>query len=55
VKALGGMTLYDITPPITPHLRVWPGDTPPAREVLLDMRRGDAITFSGQFIKTYLE
>jgi arylformamidase len=40
------MTLYDITPPITEHLRVWPGDTPPRREVLLDMRRGDAITLS---------
>ncbi|HKI32341.1 MAG TPA: cyclase family protein [Gemmataceae bacterium] len=40
------MTLYDITPPITPYLRVWPGDTPPAREVLLDMRRGDEITLS---------
>src|SRR5437879_47956 len=40
------MTLYDITPPITQHLRVWPGDTPPAREVLLDMRRGDEITLS---------
>src|SRR5690349_2030932 len=38
--------IYDITPPITPHLRVWPGDTPPAREVLLDMRRGDEITLS---------
>ncbi len=40
------MILYDITPPITPSLRVWPGDTPPTREVLLDMRRGDAITLS---------
>lgn len=40
------MTLYDITPPITQYLRVWPGDTPPAREVLLDLRRGDEITLS---------
>jgi arylformamidase len=38
--------LHDISPPITPSLRVWPGDTPPAREVLLDMRRGDTITLS---------
>ena len=38
--------LYDITPPITPALKVWPGDTPPSREVLLDMRRGDHITLS---------
>ena len=38
--------LYDITPPITPSTKVWPGDTPPAREVLLDMRRGDHLTLS---------
>jgi kynurenine formamidase len=38
------MTFYDITPPITPDLRVWPGDTTPQREVLLDMRRGDDLT-----------
>ena len=23
--------IYDITPPICPHLKVWPGDTPPVR------------------------
>jgi arylformamidase len=38
--------LYDITPCISDRLSVWPGDTPPRREVLLDMRRGDAITLS---------
>jgi arylformamidase len=38
--------LYDITPPITPALKVWPGDTPPTREVLLDMERGDNLTLS---------
>lgn len=38
--------IYDISPPITPHLRVWPGDTPPSREVLLDMQKGDNITLS---------
>jgi arylformamidase len=38
--------LYDITPPITERLRVWPGDTPPTREVLCDLRRGDNITLS---------
>jgi arylformamidase len=38
--------IYDITPPMTPRLQVWPGDTPPSREVLLDMRRGDNITLS---------
>jgi arylformamidase len=38
--------LYDITPPITPKLAVWPGDTPANREVLMDMARGDNITLS---------
>lgn len=38
--------LYDITPPISELLRVWPGDTPPTREVILDMRRGDSVTLS---------
>jgi arylformamidase len=38
--------IYDITPPITPQLKTWPGDTPLSREVLLDMKRGDNITLS---------
>jgi arylformamidase len=38
--------IYDITPPITERLPVWPGDTPPTREVLCDLRRGDNITLS---------
>ncbi len=38
--------LYDITPPITDRLKVWPGDTPTTREVLLDMQRGDNVTLS---------
>lgn len=38
--------IHDITPPVTPNLRVWPGDTPPSREVLLDMQTGDNITLS---------
>jgi arylformamidase len=37
---------FDITPPITKSLAVWPGDTPPRREVVLDMARGDNITLS---------
>ena len=37
---------FDISPRITPRLAVWPGDTPPTREVLLDMKRGDNITLS---------
>jgi arylformamidase len=38
--------IFDISPRITPHLAVWPGDTPPTREVLLDMKRGDNITLA---------
>lgn len=38
--------LYDISPPISPSLSVWPGDTVPSREVLLDTTRGDTITLS---------
>lgn len=40
------MRLYDITPRVTPRLGVWPGDTAPAREVLLDLARGDSVTLS---------
>jgi arylformamidase len=38
--------LIDITPAVTPALAVWPGDTPPVREVLLDIARGDNLTLS---------
>jgi len=38
--------IYDLSPPITSSLAVWPGDTPPTREVLLDMRKGDNLTLS---------
>jgi len=38
--------IYDISPPITTALKVFPGDTPPSREVLLDMSRGDPLTLS---------
>jgi arylformamidase len=38
--------IYDITPPISEGLQVWPGDTPPLREVLCDMKRGANITLS---------
>ena len=40
------MAVFDISPPITMSLAVWPGDTPPSREVLLDMKRGDNLTLS---------
>ena len=38
--------IYDITPPVSPRLQVWPGDSPPRREVLLDMAEGANITLS---------
>jgi kynurenine 3-monooxygenase len=38
--------LFDITPAITPSLTVWPGDTPPSREILCDISRGDTVTLS---------
>jgi len=38
--------IYDISPPISERLAVWPGDTPPRREVLCDIGRGDNITLS---------
>jgi arylformamidase len=37
---------YDITPPITSKLAVWPGDTVPSREVLMDLAEGDSVTLS---------
>lgn len=40
------MTIYDITPTVTPRLAVWPGDTPPRREVLVDMAEGANLTLS---------
>jgi arylformamidase len=38
--------IYDLTPPISERLQVWPGDTPPRREVLCDLKRGDNLTLS---------
>jgi len=38
--------IYDITPPISEALKVWPGDTPPSREVLCDMHDGANLTLS---------
>lgn len=38
--------ILDITPAVSPRLQVWPGDTPPSRELLRDMHRGDNITLS---------
>jgi arylformamidase len=38
--------IYDISPPISERLSVWPGDSRVKRMVLLDMHRGDNITLS---------
>jgi arylformamidase len=38
--------IYDITPPVSERLGVWPGDTQPSRQVLCDMKRGDNLTLS---------
>lgn len=38
--------LYDISSAIDERLKVWPGDTPPSREVLSDLRRGGTVTLS---------
>jgi kynurenine 3-monooxygenase len=38
--------LIDLTPPVTPRLGVWPGDTPFSREVLCDLDQGSNITLS---------
>ncbi|MFM9995218.1 MAG: FAD-dependent monooxygenase [Phycisphaerales bacterium] len=39
-------TIFDITPPVTARLAVWPGDTPLSREVLCDIEKGANITLS---------
>jgi arylformamidase len=38
--------LIDISPVISARLGVWPGDTPPTREVLCDIAKGDTVTLS---------
>jgi len=38
--------IYDVTPVISGRLSVWPGDTPPSRQVLCDLKRGDNLTLS---------
>lgn len=38
--------IYDLSPMIDERLGVWPGDTSPSREVLMDTAKGDNITLS---------
>ena len=46
--------IYDISPPISPNLGVWPGDTPPRREIVLDMKQGDNLTLSALHATVHL-
>jgi arylformamidase len=38
--------IYDLTPAISERLKVWPGDTPPSRQILCDMKQGANLTLS---------
>jgi arylformamidase len=46
--------IYDISPLIDESLSVWPGDTPPRREVLLDLARGESVTLSSLHATVHL-
>jgi arylformamidase len=46
--------IYDLTPPITPRLGVWPGDTSAGREVLLEIERGAPVTLSSLHATVHL-
>jgi arylformamidase len=40
------LMIFDISPPLSPSLAVWPGDVPLSREVLTEIQRGDSTTLS---------
>jgi len=46
--------IYDITPPISEAIKVWPGDTPLSREILGDINQGDNITLSALHATVHL-
>ncbi|MCK4660237.1 MAG: cyclase family protein [Phycisphaerae bacterium] len=46
--------IYDISPPITESLAVWPGDVPLRREVLADIAAGDPVTASALHATVHL-
>jgi arylformamidase len=46
--------IYDISPPITANLKVWPGDVPVSREVVQDLARGDNVTLSALHASVHL-
>lgn len=39
-------SIIDISPPITERTVVFPGDTPPSREILQELEKGDVVTLS---------
>lgn len=46
--------IYDISPPLSPRLSVWPGDTPLSRQLLFDMHRGANLTLSALHATVHL-
>jgi len=46
--------LYDISPPISPRVAVFPGDTPFSRRAALDIARGDRISLSAMTATLHL-
>jgi arylformamidase len=46
--------IYDLTPRISERLKVWPGDTPPSRQVLSDMKQGANLTLSALHATVHL-
>jgi len=46
MRAPDGRRVWDISPPLTPDLAVFPGDTPLEREVIARREAGDSVTLS---------
>ncbi|MFH0981495.1 MAG: cyclase family protein [Planctomycetota bacterium] len=46
--------LYDITPPLSELLKVWPGDAPLKREIHTDIKAGDEVTSSALHATAHL-
>src|SRR5271154_3847607 len=46
--------IFDISPPVSAQLAVWPGDTPLRRELLCEIQRGDAVTLSSLHATAHL-
>jgi len=46
METVDGRRVWDISPPLTPGLAVFPGDTPLEREILARREHGDSVTLS---------